>query len=202
MKKYQITGLLLIFLAFSFTACRDEEQIEFSTSTVQKESEPTEPGEPEAETDTSLTERICVYVCGEVESAGVYTLSADARVCDAINAAGGMTEEAAEDYWNLAELLTDGEMIYVPTEEEAAQRQEEGTSETTSTGADEQGRINLNTATKEQLMTISGIGEARAEAIISYREKNGNFASVDEITGVSGIGEAMLESMRDAVTVD
>lgn len=182
----------------------------------------TETGEPEAsaedrkeqetESKTAEEEGSCiVYVCGQVASPGVYTFPVGSRICDVFEAAGGMTPEAEESYWNQAELLTDGAMIYVPTKEEAAVLPEEERhaklSAETSSGAEAKesgmtadGRVNLNTATKEQLMTIPGIGEAKAESILSYRSEQGGFSCAEDIMNISGIKEGMYAKIKDYIS--
>lgn len=148
-----------------------------------------------------------VYVCGEVRHSGVYELPAGSRICDALEAAGGLSDEASPDYWNLARLLEDGEMIFFPTREEAQKRREAaeaaGAAETSpAEGAAAGGRVNINTATEEQLMTLPGIGEVRAAAIIAYRSRHGAFSGEEDIMQVSGIGSALFENIRDFITVD
>ena len=157
-----------------------------------------------------------MYICGEVCVPGVYMLPEGARICDAVEAAGGLTQEASRDYWNLAERLVDGAMISVPTEAEAKERlgagAGQGASEmagqkTLSDGADiaassDDSRVNLNTATAEELMTIPGIGEAKAKAIVSYRQENGDFSSIEEIMNISGIKEGLFRQMKDYIMVN
>ncbi len=151
---------------------------------------------------------IYVYICGEVSVPGVYVLKSGARLCDAVEAAGGMTDNASRTYWNLARVLEDGEMIYVPTIEEAAERDfsELASSEEDSGqepgGISEDGRVNINTATEEQLMTVPGIGEAKAKSIIAYREENGSFNSIEDIVNVSGIKDGLFQQIKDYITVD
>lgn len=177
----------------------------------------TESGSPsgtQAEEDMSAdgtaqeAESVCVYICGEVVSPGVYVLPEGARICDAVEAAGGMTGSASRTYWNLARVLSDGEMIYVPTVEEAQERgvsewdapEDAGGQETSGISAD--GRVNINAATQEQLMTIPGIGEVRANSIIAYREENGAFGSIEDIVNVSGIKDGLFQQIKDYITVD
>jgi competence protein ComEA len=153
--------------------------------------------------DSSETEKkdtICIYVCGQVNAPGVYVLEAGSRVCDAFVAAKGLTPEAAKDYWNQARVLRDGEMIYVPSIEEAKDREpESGIGQNTSSN---NGKININTATKEELMTLPGIGESRALSIIAYRKEHGGFSSPEEIMEVSGIKEGMYEKMKEYIIVN
>ncbi len=163
--------------------------------------------------DGPFEQEVYVYVCGAVKNPGVYILSKTPRICDAVEAAGGFCENAAENYWNMAEIIADGQMIYVPTVEEAEERNWDvlGTELSAKTnddpadanpadGAD--GKINLNTASKEQLMRIPGIGEAKADSIISYREKNGAFSKVEEVMNISGIKDGLFEKMKEYITVE
>lgn len=165
----------------------------------------------EAKTDTS---DVCVYVCGEVISPGVYTLSNGARVCDAIELAGGFTEAAAVDYLNQADYVTDSQKLYVPSQDEVNKLIEEGVSfpdgsaQTAGTGekqgvnADNAGKININTADISELTTITGIGETRAKAIVDYRTEHGGFKDTKDITNVSGIGDATYEKIKDSICVN
>jgi competence protein ComEA len=147
-----------------------------------------------------LQKNVCIYVCGQVNAPGVYVLEAGSRVCDAFVAAKGLTPEAAKDYWNQARVLRDGEMIYVPSIEEAKDREpESGIGQNTSSN---NGKININTATKEELMTLPGIGESRALSIIAYRKEHGGFSSPEEIMEVSGIKEGMYEKMKEYIIVN
>lgn len=158
-------------------------------------------------------QEVYVYVCGAVENPGVYILNGVPRICDAVDAAGGFCENAAESYWNMAEIIADGQMIYVPTTEEAEERNwdvlEKETSAKTNehpaetNPTDDAGKkVNLNTASKEQLMLIPGIGEAKADSIISYREKNGAFSKVEEVMNISGIKDGLFEKMKEYITVE
>lgn len=136
---------------------------------------------------------VYVYVCGQVVSPGVYELSEDARVKDAIEVAGGMTEAAALTYLNQAEHLKDGQKIYVPTSEEI-EREEQASA------AD--GKVNLNTAQLQELMTLSGVGESKAQAIIQYRETQGAFTSIEDIMKIDGIKEGVFNRIKDKIKVE
>ncbi len=156
---------------------------------------------------TQKEKLLYIYVCGAVEKEGVYTLSEDSRVCDAFAAAGGLTPEAAKDYWNQARLLTDGEMIYVPTQEEAKDRllpKGENTAGNTDTkdNNSDNSKININTASKEELMRIPGIGEAKAKAILNYREKQGDFSSLEELMEIEGIKEGVFHKIKDYIAIN
>ena len=122
------------------------------------------------------------------------------RICDAVEAAGGLTKAASREYWNLAEKHSDRQMKYFPTEEEARERKASAEA-AGATVEESEGRIDINTADATQLVTIPGIGETRAAAILAYREKNGPFAKVEDIKQVSGIKSALFEKMKDYITI-
>lgn len=154
----------------------------------------------EEKTDSSQ-EKIMVDVKGAVRQAGVYELPVGSRVYDAVQKAGGMTDEANSQSVNLAQKLEDESIVYVAKNgEEVAPVASAGT-----TGGEKQlkdGKVNLNTATEAELQTISGIGQKRAQDIIAYREEKGKFQSIDELKNVSGIGQKTLEKLKEHVTVD
>lgn len=159
---------------------------------------------------------IYVHVCGEVALPGVYELSEGSRLYQAVEAAGGMTEHAADDFVNMAQILSDGMQLRIPDRSEAEKLRNSGidtavfgnqpgiqSGEHTQPGLAGTGdsRVNINTATKEQLMTLSGIGESRAEAIIAYRDKSGGFKTIEDIMKVSGIKEAAFQKIKEDITV-
>lgn len=131
-----------------------------------------------------------VHICGEVMQPGVYEVDADNRICDVLILAGGYTEEADTSAVNMAQKVFDGMQVVIPSYREEVERQ-----------AEEDGLIDLNTASKALLCTLPGIGESRASAIIAYREEKGGFSSVEEIMQVSGIKEAMYEKIKDLIVV-
>ena len=156
------------------------------------------------EQDVSVKEELVVYVCGAVENPGIYTLPADSRLYEAIRMAGGFSKEADPAYHNLAREIEDGERIYIlsASETKALTAEQQVAGEEGSAGSEQvNGLINLNTATAEQLMTLPGIGEARAADILAYRAKIGQFTDVEELMNVSGIGEARFEKIKDKITV-
>lgn len=144
-----------------------------------------------------------VHVCGEVNIPGVYELEKGQRVCDAIERAGGFTEAAAPDYLNLAEPVQDGMKLTVPKQSDIP-KPEWGPERVgyESAGAVSASRlINLNTATKEELMTLPGIGEARAGDIIRYREEHGGFEKIEDVMKISGIKKAAFQKIKEDITV-
>ncbi|MBQ2901362.1 MAG: helix-hairpin-helix domain-containing protein [Agathobacter sp.] len=154
----------------------------------------------ETEVDGAKKANIYVYVCGQIQKPGVYTLPEGSRVCDVFVLAGGFTECAATDYWNQARLLNDGEMIYVPAIEEAKDRYFERDA-TSREDTNDSNKVNINTASKEELMTLPGIGEAKALAIISYRQENGAFSSIEELKQVEGIKDGVFSKMKDDIEI-
>ena len=155
--------------------------------------------EPEQETDA-----IFVYVCGQVAAPGVYELSAGARVYQAIERAGGTLEGASPESLNLAQQAEDGQKIYVPSKEEAEAGtfpQDDSWGAASSSREQGGGKVNLNTAGLEELMTLTGIGQTRAEAIITYREEEGAFQAPEDIMKVDGIKEGIYEKLKDEITV-
>lgn len=147
---------------------------------------------------------VYVYICGEVAAPGVYELSKDSRIYEAVDAAGGFTENAARESVNLASKVSDGMQITIYNREEAASLPAGSGSAVGNTGqggTSGSGLVNLNTATKEELMTLKGIGEAKAEDIIRYREKSGGFKKIEDIMKISGIKEAGFQKIKDDITV-
>lgn len=178
----------------------DSEKV--SSQIKETESQSLKPStEEKTQESQSPPQMLYVYVCGQVNASGVYTLPEGSRVYDLFEAAGGLTKQAASEYWNQARLLTDGEMIYVPTEEEAKDLEgmEESTSQSTT---DSSGKMNINTASKEELMTLPGIGEAKAEAILAYRKEHGPFSSIEELKQVEGIKEGVFSKMKDYIEIN
>ena len=165
------------------------------------------------------TKTLVVHICGAVSAPGVYELPAGSRIIDAVEAGGGFLPEADEACCNLAEEIVDGCQIYIMTKSESCadgqtekkagiQTSPDSDMQTTdrnvrsnSTPALENGLVNLNTADVAALMTLPGIGESRAKAIISYREQHGAFAQIEDIMKISGIKQAAFSKIKDKITV-
>ncbi len=144
---------------------------------------------------TPTPKNITVYITGEVNRPDVYELPEGSIVKDAIKKAGGVTKNADLIAINLARKITDGEEIIVPKQ---GSKVPEGTA---STNSEENGKININTASLSTLEKLPGIGEVKANAIIKYREEHNGFKTIHEITRVSGIGEKTFEKIKDLITV-
>lgn len=159
----------------------------------------------ESSKENSLNETIIyIHVCGEVKNPDVYSLNEGTRVVDAVKKAGGFTKEAAESYINLARVVIDGEQLYIPSLDEVkdmdmidgkeqTQNQDSSTKSTL---------VNINTASMEELMTLPGIGESKANSIITYREENGTFKSTEELMNITGIKEGVYKKISDFITVN
>ena len=141
-------------------------------------------------------ERIYVYVCGYVHVPGVYELDPDSRLYEAIEAAGGMTEAAAPSWLNQAERLSDGQKVYVPSVEETGH-----TGGMPADASEDAKTVNLNTATKEELMTLSGIGDVKAQAIIRYREERGGFTDIEQLKEIEGIKDGVYNKIKEKIRI-
>lgn len=145
------------------------------------------------EASVSAPAGIYVHVLGEVQTPGLYLLAPDARLVDALAAAGGSLKTADLRAVNLARPLTDGEQIVVPAEGDVP--------DTPETPGVVDGKVDLNTADLATLETLPRIGPALAQRIIDWREQNGGFRSVDDLLAVPGIGEKLMEGLREQVRV-
>lgn len=184
MRRYQLLCIILGLFAI-FTGCKDKRSEAISLTTPDEMTQ-TENDEDEKES----SEEIYVYVCGAVVQEGVYRLPKGSRIFEAVELAGGFREDAATTGVNQAQVLEDEMTVYVPTIDEAVAE------ETISDG-----KVDLNRASKEELMTLSGVGESRAESIIKYREQNGGFQTIEDIMKVSGIKEGLFEKIKDFIKV-
>ena len=171
--------------------------------------------------ETEIPVSVCyVHICGEVVLPGVYEMEEGSRIFQVVERAGGFTERAAAQYLNMAQVVSDGMKIVVPDGESLDGAEYYGLdSEGGNHGAGSAGagvimpegksaggstakeKVNLNTATREELMTLKGIGEAKADDIIAYRESHGGFQKIEDIKKISGIKDAAFEKIKDDITV-
>ncbi|RSI87622.1 helix-hairpin-helix domain-containing protein [Streptococcus mitis] len=173
-----------------------ETNLQAEVAAVSKDSS-TEKEEKEEPLEQDL---ITVDVKGAVKAPGIYDLPVGSRVNDAVQKAGGLTEQADSKSLNLAQKVSDEALVYVPTKgEEAASQQ---TASGTTSSRNKEKKVNLNKASLEELKQVKGLGGKRAQDIIVHRETNGKFKSVDELKKVSGIGAKTIEKLKDYVTVD
>ena len=186
-----------------------------------KAAEPAVSGSAElaSEEEMSQTERIIyVHVCGAVQHPGVYPMAEGTRVYEAVALAGGFLPEADEQWLNQAAVIGDAQKLYVYSKEETRQMEAEplrnswtggeeaaqnpGTAGDADVSLSDGGDlVDLNTASKEELMTLPGIGEAKAEAILQYRSEHGGFSCAEDLLQISGIKEGVFSRIKDRITV-
>lgn len=187
--------MIMLLLCFSgLLGCGEQDLLEIQNGQPLDAAEPKQQEKDQAESDKKPAE-IYVQVSGAVASPGVYPLPEGSRVFEAVQLAGGITKEADIRQMNQAEVLTDGQMIYVCTKEEAKAKVVQEQEQT-------DGKINLNTATQEQLLTLPGIGEAKAKSILSWREANGGFSVIEDLMQIEGIKEGVFSKIKDSVKVN
>ncbi len=149
--------------------------------------------------------QVYIHICGAVANPGVYQVASGARIYDLIRMSGGLTKEAAGDYINQARQVSDGERIYIPmksevenlTPEEYVKGEQTSDQETKESSS----LININTADAQALMTLPGIGQSKADSILDYRTKNGNFKTIEELMNISGIKEGLFSKISPYITV-
>ena len=172
--------ITLAFLLVLMGCSKDTKQVALENAEI----------EQETEEESETKDGIFVFVCGAVVNAGVYELPAESRVFEAVQMAGGFAENAATAQINQAEMLQDGIRLYIPTIDEMMNEQSE-----------EDGKVNINTAAKEELMTLPGVGEAKAALIVEYREEHGRFQTIEDIMNISGIKEGLFGKIKDYIKV-
>lgn len=220
-KKYLlILVLLFLFCGLFLCSCKKQgtemvmentEQIPEKEDAGKVEREEKSQGTGNQEKTPAKPDFIWIDISGAVNKPGVYRLCKDARLFEAVDAAGGFTERADTQWLNQASVLSDGEKIQVYTKEETENMKADGMLAEKSASVmehtgdekrEEAGKINLNTATLEELQKIPGIGEVRARAVLSYRDEIGSFHTVDEIQQVPGIKGKTYEKIADYICVD
>ncbi|MDO4976396.1 MAG: helix-hairpin-helix domain-containing protein [Eubacteriales bacterium] len=197
MKRKKKASFMLLFLGIflSLTSCKASFLSDLSaaedTFEIRRESKASV-----SEEKSTLAKNVYVHVCGCVKKPGLYAFYEGERIDAAIRAAGGFTKKADEQSVNLAEVLLDGTQIYVRS------MQTDGSGKGQPAMDSGEQKININVADQAQLMTLNGIGEGRALAILSYREEKGSFSNIEEIKNVSGIGEAIYDRIKNTITVE
>lgn len=216
-KQKIIIGIVIVIVAIVaiYYSYKQENIFLEETENLEIENQAKE-GAEESE-ETTEKEKIIVHISGAVQNEGIVELESGSRVADAIEKAGGLKENAYMDEINLAYQLEDGEKIHIPTIEEQKEKenQESKVENESATGSDgtisrssnssinngSQTKININTATEEELDTLPGIGPSTATKILDYRKEKGKFKTIEEIKEVSGIGESKYEKIKDKITV-
>lgn len=229
--KKQILKLTLIIVVITITIAiaylyyKDT----YQESTQEKEPEVLELTTTETETPKEeIPKKVYVDIKGAIINPGVYEVEEDKKIIDVITLAGGFTENADTTLINLAKKIKDEMVIIIYTKKEVSEAKIKETlslknedtcicpqisndaclnaatttkekSSSTTTSSNE--KVNINTASLEELQTLNGIGEGKAKAIIAYREENGNFSNIEDIQNVNGIGESVYEKIKDSITV-
>ena len=206
-----IAGVIFIAVAFAFYLMKSNDSdgdlvlSDFSSEETPIQTETTEAAVEE-------TVMIIVDVSGAVVNPCVAELPDGSRVYEAVEKAGGFKPEAETNVINQAEILTDGQKVYIPTKKEVAGETVNKNTQTTqnstssyapvySTGSGQSGKININTADSTGLQELTGVGPSTAEKIINYRNENGKFKTIEDLKNVSGIGDKTFEKLKDKITV-
>ena len=192
---------VLVLLAFVLAGTFYCVEMHQKEAPVWENAEINRDAEAEQENETMLNETtiaettIYVHICGAVQKPGVYEVPENYRLYELLEAAGGATDEGCADALNLADILQDGQRIVIPTASEAE------TMQTMTEYVASDGLVNINTASMQELMTLPGIGEAKAADIIQYREEYGEFQTINDIMKISGIKDALFQKIKDRITV-
>ncbi|NLY71505.1 MAG: hypothetical protein GX076_07505 [Clostridiales bacterium] len=208
-----IIGVVILVIALALFLLKEPEkddliEISESDSIIDEKLE-----EGDLETTPVIQETIVVELAGEVNNPSVYILTKGSRVYEAIELAGGLTEEADTRNTNLAAILQDEMKIYIPSKEEVKAMEEQsgtkagsdyigGNTTANSSNQNKNSKVNLNTANSIQLQQLRGVGPSTAEKIIEYRNKHGRFNKIEDIMNVSGIGEKTFENLKNFITVE
>lgn len=174
---------------------------EYGENTLTVETTEVGTGEMEPEAESSEEVLCYVYICGAVRKPGVYALPEGSRIFEVIKEAGGLTEDAEDTLVNQAELVTDGMMIRIYTKDEVAGA-EAGIGDGSTGASQRDDRLDINTAGISEFMTLPGIGSAKAEAIVSYREAYGSFSGIEELMNVPGIKEGIFHQLKEHIKVN
>lgn len=188
---------LLVVLGVGWAALSNARPAAFEVSAGEA-APPSELGEVAGE----APDQVYVYVTGAVAAPGVYSLDEGLRVCDAVDAAGGLAEDADASTVNLARVLSDGEHIAIPTKADVEAAQAQGAAGAQGSAAvSASSLVNINTADAATLETLPGVGAATAQSIIVDREQNGSFSSIEDLMRVDGIGEKKFTKLKSSICV-
>lgn len=206
--KILIAGVIIIIIAIGiYNKQKDEniDNVEILNNTVESDLENKKTSSDQSKKDKTQDEDIYVHVTGCVKNSGVFKLNNTSRVKDLIDKAGGFCKEVDFENINLSQKLKDEMKIHVYKigEVKVQNSQTDLESKSSTQGLDifDSSKVNINTASKDKLMTLPGVGSSRADQIIKYREKN-KFQTIEDIQSISGIGQKSFEKIKEKITVD
>lgn len=207
---FSVCFVLITGILYTIFYLRPEESDTILLKNSQSESTEMDLAPPENIEDTKeeakmpeQAKSICVHLCGAVAQPGVYYATGEARLNEIVELAGGLAKNAATEFVNLAQYVVDGQQYYIPTTKEVAgqSRLEVSVSPVEQEVASEGKKININQASREELMTLPGIGTSKADAIIGYREGGKSFQDISDIMKVEGIKEGLFQKIQSKITV-
>ena len=200
--------LLIVLIIFTLVFINQKREIERNENIVRSfymEENPEIQGTQDSAEGNSVIQKdrdtLKVHICGEVNDPGVYDAEEGSRIMDLINIAGGQTEDACLDALNLAQKVSDGQKVYVPSEEEVSEGSYLKDPDLNGSLSGDSRIININTAISSQLEELPGIGPVTAGNIIEYREKYGPFENKEQLMDVIGIGPKKFEKVRDLINI-
>ena len=206
---FMVLSIMIIFIIYYIYSTLYKDDFSFNANNIiNNDLIETNLSDKNIFSENTLDNFIIVYICGAVKESKVVTLPENSRISDAIEAAGGLKEEADITNINLAYILEDGDKVYIPQKGEELQSESSASSTVQnssysnySSTSIKNNKVNINKASQVELETIPGIGPSTALKIIDYRKQNGKFKSIEDIKNVSGIGDAKYEKMKDYITV-
>lgn len=201
-----LIGVVVIMLAGLVMLSRSNDQPQPSSQTAfnsHESSKSNGAAKSVNSANTSRSQRTFIDVEGAVKHPGVYQFTDNMRIADAINLASGLNRSADRKHVDLARKLSDQQTVYIPVKGEIKTQpgSANNTGSSGDSGATDNGKVNLNQANQNQLQSINGIGEKRAEKILDYRKGHGNFHQIDDLKKISGIGDKFLDNIKSKVTV-
>lgn len=207
-----LLGIIAVFLIFGYISTRPQNISEDDLDKIFVELNTNDKKEVYNEENNTINtdsnNKIIVEIKGEVNKPSVYTLDQGSRIYELIDLAGGLTPFGNDKNINKASVLVDGQCIVIGNIDDSEENTLDSatlimsTNEISSLGGSTSDKININKASKDDLMKLSGVGESKAQAIIDYRDSIGTFKSIDELSDVDGIGEKTVDKLRDRLTID
>ncbi len=210
LKIFPVVWILILVIFMTGCEMSSDDDMKISVMKTEEdhiEEDKTSSEEPHISEEATEETSVYVHLCGAVENEDVYCVPAGSRLNDVVKLAGGFRDGAAAQYVNLAKVVSDGERIYIPYEDEIDADAADILLESDETGlagdpgSQEEKLVNINSADKSELMTLPGIGDSKADDIIRYREESGGFGSIEDLMNVNGIKEGTFQKLKDKITI-